>query len=120
MKESKITITREGRCPQCYALRNLTIEIMLSGKVQNKIYNLLSKKAPCLQVGEYVSGISKTEILEGMGFIIKNNRLTQDGIVYCLDSDGNQIYPEDVLAVVSGKNNELRLITDISDLEDDE
>ena len=67
-----------------------------------------------------ISGISKEEILEDLGFVIKNDRVTRDGIVYCLDSNGNQIYHEDVLGVVGGKNNELRLITDISELEDDE
>ena len=67
-----------------------------------------------------ISGLSKEEILEGRGFIIKNDRVTQDGIVYCLDSDGNQIYPENVLAVVSGKDNTLRLITDISELEEED
>ena len=45
MKESKITITREGRCPECYALRTLSIEIMLSGNVQNKIYSYLNCSA---------------------------------------------------------------------------
>ena len=42
MKESKITITREGRCPECYGLRTITIEIMLSGNVQNRIYSYLN------------------------------------------------------------------------------
>ena len=42
MKESRITITREGRCPECYGLRTITIEIMLSGNVQNRIYSYLN------------------------------------------------------------------------------
>ena len=67
-----------------------------------------------------IYGISNEEILEDLGFVIKNDRVTRDGIVYCLDLNGNQIYPDAVLAVVGGKNNELRLITDVSELEDDD
>ena len=67
-----------------------------------------------------IYGISNEEILEDLGFVIKNDRVTRDGIVYCLDLNGNQIYADAVLAVIGGKNNELRLITDVSELEDDD
>ena len=67
-----------------------------------------------------IYGISNEEILEDLGFVIKNDRVTRDGIVYCLDLNGNQIYEDAVLAVIGGKNNEFRLITDVSELEDDD
>ena len=67
MKESKITITREGRCPQCYALRNLTIEIMLSGKVQNKIYSYLN----CPACEEYFNIDLTEEIKQKVNEIIE-------------------------------------------------
>ena len=67
-----------------------------------------------------IFGVSKQEVLEGLGFVIKNDRVTQDGIIYCLDSDGNHIYAEDVLAVVGGKDGKLKLITDISEIKDEE
>ena len=63
-----------------------------------------------------ITGIPKQEILSGLGFVIEGENVKMNG-VYCLDSDGNKIIIDDVQAVIGGKNSELILITDISELE---
>lgn len=66
-----------------------------------------------------ISGIPKEEILEGMGFEIEEGKVRLNGITY-LDSDGNEIYVKDVLAVIGKEGGGLRLITDISELEEED
>ena len=63
-----------------------------------------------------ITGIQKQEILSGLGFVIEGENVKMNG-VYSLDSDGNKIIVDDVQAVIGGKNGELILITDISELE---
>ncbi len=53
-----------------------------------------------------ISGIPKEEILEGMGFEIEEGKVRLNGITY-LDSDGNEIYVKDVLAVIGKEGDDL-------------
>ena len=66
-------------------------------------------------------GISKREILEGLGYIITaKGNLSYKGELQ-VAHDGSPIEAKDVLAVVPAKEKgKMRLITDIGELEEEE
>ena len=66
-----------------------------------------------------IDGVTKTEILENMGFgiTIRGNVLYKGELEK--NSDGSLVMADDVIAVIPGEQGKMKLATDISELEGD-
>ena len=66
-----------------------------------------------------IDGVTKTEILENMGFCItiRGNVLYKGELEK--NSDGSLVMADDVIAVIPGEQGKMKLVTDISELEGD-
>ena len=66
-----------------------------------------------------INGVTKTEILENMGFgiTIRGNVLYKGELQK--NSDGSLVMADDVIAVIPGEQGKMKLVTDISELEGD-
>ncbi|MHB8559590.1 MAG: hypothetical protein ACYDAP_00265 [Thermoplasmataceae archaeon] len=66
-----------------------------------------------------IDGVTKTEILENMGFgiTIRGNVLYKGELEK--NSDGSLVMADDVIAVIPGEHGKMKLVTDISELEGD-
>ena len=66
-----------------------------------------------------IDGVTKTEILENMGFgiTIRGNVLYKGELQK--NSDGSLVMADDVIAVIPGEHGKMKLVTDISELEGD-
>ena len=66
-----------------------------------------------------IDGVTKTEILENMGFgiTIRGNVLYKGEVEK--NSDGSLVMADDVIAVIPGEHGKMKLVTDISELEGD-
>ncbi len=66
-----------------------------------------------------IDGVTKTEILENMGFgiTIRGNVLYKGELEK--NSDGSLVMADDVIAVIPGEQRKMKLVTDISELEGD-
>ena len=68
-----------------------------------------------------IEGIPRPEILEGLGYTITAKGNVMLNGVLQITGDGSLIEVKDVLAIVSGtEKGTIRLITDVSELEEDE
>ena len=59
-----------------------------------------------------INGLPAMEILAGLGFTVKNDSI--------IDTTGKEYRIKDIKAIVGTKDGKLMIITDVSELEDDE